>query len=95
MIVEEAVAIVQRYVRNEIHISILWKAYVFRDAEAARVHDQHLDDPSLDMAVDILIEGARQRGMRIACPNDPRNDVRFMQALEEAFPDRSLTLLAA
>jgi hypothetical protein len=88
-------AIVQHYGRNEIRISILWKGYVFRDAEAARVHDQHLDDLSLEMAVDILIEGARRRGMRIACPDDPRNDVRFMRALEEAFPDRSLTPLAA
>lgn len=81
--------IVHRYAPEEIRISLLWKAVMFRDEEDARIHDEHLDDISLDEAIEILREDAARRGIAIARPGDPLHDVAFTHDLERAFPTRS------
>lgn len=72
--------------REQIRISLLWKAVMFRDREAERVHDAHLDDLDLPTAIRILHEAALDRGIRLPIPGDVYTDMTYRRALEEAFP---------
>jgi hypothetical protein len=78
---------VRSYRSDEVRISLLWKAVMFEDAEAARIHDEHLDDLDLNQVVDILCEGAAARGFDLARPADRLNDAAFIHGLNCAFPE--------
>jgi hypothetical protein len=78
--------VLHRFAAAEIRISLLWKALVFQDEEAARVHDEHLDDLDVEQAIEILREDASRRGISITAPSDIFQDATFADALARAFP---------
>jgi hypothetical protein len=78
--------VVKHFKPDEIRISILWRGVMHKDAEAARIYDEHLDDITAERAAAILVDGARRKGCDIPLPADPLNDTNFMLALDKAFP---------
>ena len=75
--------------RDQIRISILWKALMFQNAESERIYDEHVDDLDLETAIGILREDALRRDIRLPEPADLYVDMRYREALERAFPSTS------
>lgn len=78
--------LVARLDPDEVRISILWKANVFRDEE----HLASFDDPALDLdmdrVVEIYLEDLDAKGLRPERPADPLADPAWRQLLEETYP---------
>jgi hypothetical protein len=74
--------------REHVRISLLWKAVMFRDAQEMRVHDEHLDDLTLDRAMAVLAEGARAKGVTLPRTDSPYGDETYRAALYDTFPPR-------
>jgi hypothetical protein len=43
--------------REQVRISLLWRALTFRDQRAARIYDQHEDDLDIGTAVEMFCAG--------------------------------------
>jgi hypothetical protein len=93
--IEDQGTIVRSYRADQVRISILWKALVFADARAARIYDEHLDDLTVQRVLDILTEGARQRGFDVSAITEPLEDPRFVALVDKAFPKLEVTHRAA
>jgi hypothetical protein len=87
--------VLRRYDRDEIRISILWKALMFRDRTAAETYHRHTDDLSIAQATQMLRDAARRRGFDAAPSDDPFGGPELMHALEKAFPEPALSQRAA
>ena len=71
--------------RDDIRISISWKAECFQDAEEARVFDEHLDDIAFDQVVDIWRADCDARGIPLPDAADPLHDDAFQAAIAQAY----------
>jgi hypothetical protein len=85
-IITDAGEEIARFEADEIRISILWKALMFRNAEEEEIYDQHLDDLTLDMIYRILTDEARRRGHVIPGYATPLSDPDFLSRMNAAFP---------
>ncbi|MCW1431718.1 hypothetical protein [Novosphingobium sp. JCM 18896] len=78
--------IVQRLDRHEVRISLLWKAFVFRD----ETHLASFEDASLnldlDQVVDIYRTDLSRRGIAIEGPGDPCTDEDWRKTLQAVYP---------
>jgi len=70
---------------SRVRVSLSWKGVVFRDAEEARVHDDHRDDLTLPIVLDALRADLAARGSEVPVPADPLHDPRFVTALSRAY----------
>jgi hypothetical protein len=71
--------------RDEVRVSLSWKAEVFDDEADRRRHDEHTDDISL---VDVLARfraDLAARGIEPEIPADPLRDPAFIATLQEAY----------
>jgi hypothetical protein len=73
--------------RDEIRISISWKAECFHDLEEVRVFDEHLDDLTFDQVVRIWRADCSARGISLPDVADPLHDPTFEAALAGAYAD--------
>ena len=73
------------YAPEQIRISVSWKAECFRDAEAARVYDEHLDDISFDEVIVAWRTDLDERGMALPHTIDPLGDPAFESAVGAAY----------
>lgn len=71
--------------RDDIRISISWKAECFHDAEDARVHDEHLDDLTFDQVLDTWRADCAARGVALPETSDPLHDPAFAAAVAVAY----------
>jgi hypothetical protein len=71
--------------RDEIRISISWKAECFHDAEDARVFDEHLDDLTFDQVLGIWRADCDARGLSLPDVADPLHDPAFEAAVAQAY----------
>jgi hypothetical protein len=53
----------------------------FRDAEEARIHDEHRDDLTVAVVLERLLGDLRARGEDVPDPTDPLHDPSFVAAL--------------
>lgn len=53
-VITEEGATIADYDFADVRISVSWKGYVFADATAARIHDEHSDDLTIDRVASIL-----------------------------------------
>src|SRR5206468_4808449 len=60
--------------RDDIRISISWKAACFHDADDARVFDQHLDDITFSQVLAIWKDDCDARGIALPDVADPLHD---------------------
>ena len=71
--------------RDDIRISISWKAECFHDAEEARVFDEHLDDISFGRVVATWRADCAGRGITLPDVADPLHDPAFEAAVATAY----------
>ncbi len=71
--------------RDDIRISISWKAECFHDAEEARVFDEHLDDITFDEVVRIWTDDCATQGVTLPVVADPLHDRAFEAAVAAAY----------
>jgi len=78
--------VVERLDANEVRISVLWKADIFRDED----HLASFSDRSLDLDIgkvtEIYLEDLDAKGVSPKRPGDPLTDSAWRQLLEEAYP---------
>jgi len=70
---------------DDLRISISWKANVFRDAEAARVYDEKLDELSIERAFAVFYEDMEKRGVPFTRSSDPVNDRELFALLSDTY----------
>ena len=71
--------------RDEIRISISWKAECFHDAEDARVFDEHLDDITFEHVLATWRANCDERGFALPDSPDPLTDPAFSAAIAAAY----------
>jgi hypothetical protein len=71
--------------RDDIRISISWKAECFHDAEEARVFDEHLDDLTFDRVLGIWRADCDARDIALPVVADPLHDRTFEAAVAQAY----------
>ena len=71
--------------RDDIRISISWKAECFHDAEEARVFDEHLDDITFDQVLATWQADCAARGIVLPDVADPLHDRAFEAAVAAAY----------
>ncbi len=74
-----------RFDRDDIRISISWKAECFHDAEDARVFDEHLDDLTFDRVLATWRADCDARGIALPAVADPLHDHAFEAAVAAAY----------
>ncbi len=83
--VRDAGRVLGRWPATCVRISLSWKAIVFRDADEARVHDEHRDDLSLSVVLDTLRADLAARGVGVTEPADPLHDPAFVGTLTRTY----------
>jgi hypothetical protein len=73
------------YGRDDIRISISWKAECFHDADDARTFDEHLDDITFEQVLAIWRADCDARGVALPDPADPLTDPAFAAAVAAAY----------
>jgi hypothetical protein len=71
--------------RDDIRISISWKAECFHDAEDARVFDEHLDDVTFEQVLGVWRADCDERGIVLPDVADPLHDRAFESAVAAAY----------
>ena len=71
--------------RDDVRISISWKAECFHDADDARTFDEHLDDISFAQVLDLWRDDCESRGILLPDTTDPLGDPAFAAAIADAY----------
>lgn len=73
---------------SELRISLLWKAYVFKDEEHLASFEDHGLDLDLDQVVDIYLTDLRAKGAAVRRPADPLSDPDWRRQLQAVYAPR-------
>jgi hypothetical protein len=71
---------------DQLRMSLLWKAHVFRDERHLASFEDRSMDLTIPQVVDIYREDLGRRGIDIAHPSDPFNDPEWKALLETTYP---------
>lgn len=74
-----------RFSADQVRISFVWKAYVFRDEPHLASFEDKAYDLDLDTVVDMLCADLAERGLASRHPSDPLGDPAWRQVLTEAY----------
>jgi hypothetical protein len=77
--------LVARLAPEEVRVSILWKADVFRDEEHLASFENPALDLDIDRVVDIYLDDLSARGIRAERPTDPLNDDAWRELLQDTY----------
>jgi hypothetical protein len=70
---------------SDVRISMLWKAYVFKDAAHLASFEDRAYDLDADQLVDIFIDDLRERGLTVSAPSDPFEDPEWRNLLQTTY----------
>ena len=73
------------FAREQMRVSVSWKANVFASNEDRRRYDEHVDDIDLAEVVRRFAEDLRQRGIEFDVPADPVRDPGFIRVLQKTY----------
>lgn len=76
---------VTRLAASELRISILWKAFVFKDEAHLASFEDHAMDLDLPKVVDIYLDDLDRRGVRAKRPADPLEDPDWREVLQATY----------
>ena len=75
----------QKVPAQEMRFLVHWGARLFKDlADFRRTYD-HSDDISADMAINMLVDDMKKRGVQFAVPTDPLHDNAFVGLLAQVY----------
>lgn len=86
--------VVHRLDAEQVRLSILWKAHVFRDERHLASFEDRAMDLTLDRVVDFYLDDLSARGIVAKRPSDPLGDPEWKRVLEATYP-QPLSPLAA
>jgi hypothetical protein len=78
--------VAHRLEAGQVRISLLWKAYVFRDARHLASFEDRSMDLTADQVVEIYLADLAGRGVRAPRPADPFGDRDWRRLLESTYP---------
>jgi hypothetical protein len=78
--------IVHRLAADQLRISLLWKAYVFRDERHLASFENVSMNLTLDQVVDIYLEDLAKRDVRMSRPKGLFTDEHWREVLEATYP---------
>jgi hypothetical protein len=84
--IRRADELVARYAADRLRISLLWKAYVFRDEPALASFENHDADLDLARVVEIFQRDLARRGIPCPEPSDPLSDRAWQQRIVASYP---------
>ena len=84
-IIENAGDPVVSYEAGDVRLALYWRAEVFRDEKERQICDEHLDDISIDEAINILISDMAGRGIDIDPGNDPLNNGELITRVSQTY----------
>jgi hypothetical protein len=76
---------IRYYPNDQIRISILWKAYCFKDQRAADLFSDPEYNLTPQAVVDIFCEDLKQKGITFSEPEDLQLDVNWMKIIVETY----------
>ena len=85
-VVRDGAAEMLRYPFADVRVSVLWKAYCFRDEAEAAAFDDRSDDLTPDMIARLFRDDLSAKGVALDTALDGFNDPAWKQALEAAYP---------
>lgn len=68
-----------------VRLSVLWKGYCFRDEAEAAAYDDHSNDLTKDLIIDVFCEDLAARGIRISRPDDFWTDAAWKEAITSVY----------
>lgn len=74
-----------RFTNDEVRISFVWKAYVFRDEEHVRSFEDRAYDLDLETVVDMFCADLAGRGLSSRRPADPLGDAGWRRLLQGTY----------
>ena len=77
--------VIAKHRTDELRVFIGWTAEVFEDMDELKKRMDGTDDLSHEMAINMLIDDVRSKGIRIETPSDPMHDPVFIGALNDAY----------
>lgn len=83
--IADGATVIGRLPREEVRISLLWRAVTFRDEREARAYDEHADDLDLDTVVSIFGKDLTARGVPFTLPEGPLNDEAWSALLARTY----------
>ena len=79
-----------RYPFADVRLSVLWKAYCFRDEAEATSFDDRSDDLTPALIADLFLDDLAERGVACDAARDDFSDPTWKRVLEQAYPAPSL-----
>lgn len=70
---------------GQVRLSLLWKAYVFRNQEHLASFEDRSMDLTRDQVVDTYLADLAGKGVKLARPADPLTDADWRQTLEQTY----------
>jgi hypothetical protein len=77
--------VVRSYRPDEIRLLVHWNAQVYDDMAEYRMVTEHTDDLTHEQVFGMLLDDLRRRGVHVAEPSDPYNDIEFITALVNTY----------
>ncbi|NOX49281.1 MAG: hypothetical protein GXP16_01935 [Gammaproteobacteria bacterium] len=76
---------IRQYSRDQIRVSILWKAFCFKDQAAADLYADPHYNLTPQMAVDIFCQDLRGRGHNVREPSDLETDEDWRKLIVDTY----------
>jgi hypothetical protein len=70
---------------DDVRISMLWKAYVFKDETHLASFENSAFDLDVDQVVDIFLDDLQERGLSVSRPADPYEDAEWRNLLQATY----------
>ncbi len=78
-------AVLADFAYDKIRLSVLWKAFCFKDAATAAAFDDHSNDLTPDLVREIFCTDLRRRNIAFAEPGEPTADLAWKDTLTTAY----------
>ena len=75
----------QKVPAEEMRFLVHWGARLFKDMDEVRVAYDHTDDINAEMALNMLMDDMRKRGIQFEEPSDPMQDRKFIALLSQVY----------
>jgi hypothetical protein len=77
--------VIARHHTDQLRFLVHWSAEVFSDYDELKKNMEGSDDLTVERAIDIMVDDAHARGIKIDIPSEPLHDPAFIQTLNAAY----------
>jgi hypothetical protein len=77
--------VIARHHTHELRFLVHWSAEVFSDFDELKKNMDGSDDLTVEKAIEIMVDDANDRGIKLDIPTEPLHDPAFITALNAAY----------